>query len=90
MMNAEAMPVIELHVRHMKQSIVNAMGVYGSELGDNIEMHVERAIKEYPFEEKVREAVFSAVDRAIEHHFLYGKGKATIYEAVSESIENAT
>jgi hypothetical protein len=45
-MNYEAVPVIRLEIEGMKHSILQHLGVVGSELGKNLEGEIEKALDE--------------------------------------------
>lgn len=87
-MNYDGAPVIRLEVENMKQSILHHMGVNGSDLGKHIDAHIDKALFTYPWQQKVDEAVHTALNEAIGEYFRFGGGSKEIKQTVEDALNN--
>jgi hypothetical protein len=86
-MRSEFLPIIGLDIKGMDAHLQSALGVKGSELGDAISQQIDKAIAEYPFEQKVSLYASQAIDSAISDYFnLYNHGGSQIYTAVFDFL----
>jgi hypothetical protein len=85
-MKFENIPIIRMEIEGMKANILNALGLYGSELGEVVKENLEKAIKEYPFEEIIKQEAYNALDSAIKNYFAHGKGRELIESIVDGAI----
>lgn len=88
-MKYEAIPLLKLTVENMKHQIISHLGIHGSELGKALDKEISRAVELFPWEEKVTEIVFDALNNHIENFFRYGKGSIAIQEAVEEGFKES-
>ena len=86
-MNYEAMPKIRLEVESMKASIIAHLGARGSELGEQLDAEITRAIDSYDWQGKVSSIVHAALDEKIASYFKYGDGAKAVEDAISEGFK---
>ena len=87
-MNAESMPIIRLEIENMKQTIITALGLRGSELGEAVQVGIERAVKAYDFDAKVSQIVSDIITMDIDSFFRHGPGRAAIQSVVQNTLED--
>ena len=81
-MNYDAMPRLRFEIESMKSTILTHLGTHGSELGEMIDKSIDGAIRNYPFDEKVKNIVNEAISRQLERYFSYGDGAKAIEETI--------
>jgi hypothetical protein len=87
-MNMEAMPRIRFDIESMKASILAHMGVVGSELGKCLDAEIEKAVNEFPWQQRTSDIVHEAIESQLKSYFQYGKGAESIKSVINESITN--
>ena len=87
-MNMEAMPRIRIDIDSMKASILSHMGIVGSELGKCLDAEIERAVNEFPWQQRTSAIVNEAIEKQLKGYFQYGKGAESIKAVIDESITN--
>ena len=81
--------MIKLSLENMKKQIVFAMSEYSTQIGEQVEAHMNNIIKDFDFEKAVRGVMNEVIDDAIKHYFKDGDGRKIITEAISESISES-
>jgi len=87
-MNYEAMPLVRIQVENMKHSILNHMGVIGSEYAEALDEQIQKALNDYPWEQEVKRIVREEVTAQIQGFFKYGNGHRAISESIEEAFKN--
>lgn len=85
-MNYDAIPVIRLEVQGMKAAIMAHMGAEGSELGTALSAEIDKAVANYPWQDRVNVQVTKIIDDAVSFYFR-GEGRRLIMNAVNENLE---
>ena len=70
----------------MKQSIISAIGMRGSEFGDLIEKKIDEAVATYDFDKQVSGIVHTSITQAMRNYFLYGDGFKTINTTITSIL----
>ncbi len=85
------LPRVRIELDGMKHQIVHAFASHNDETEKAIEEQLTVAIKNFPFEETIRdlsrEVISSAIKDALEHYFKYGEGREVIRKAVTDKLD---
>ena len=85
-MDSRARPTIRMELDHLRHTIVQHMGVAGSELDEHLKSAVERAFDNLDLKDYVVDVVNEEIKNAIDSFFKYGDGRKFIDAAIVEGI----
>ncbi len=86
-MRDDFMPAIRLEIQGMKASIINALGIDGSVLGEELKDKIEKAVIAYDWDTQVKTIVDEELGKTINSYFKYGPGQTALSEAVEASCK---
>lgn len=81
------MPIIQLTVKSMGESVTQALAVYNEEVSQYVEEGIVQAIRTFDFDVFVRKEAHKALEKAIQSYFQYGEGARVMEKVVSQAME---
>lgn len=85
-MDQQAMPILKLEIERLSHTINSMLGIHGSELGEMLQVSVEKAVASYDMDAKVNDVVKRCVDSQIENYFKFGPGAKAIKAMIDSSF----
>ena len=83
------MPTLKFEIEGMKSSILNHLGVVGSDLGLSLDKEITNAVENFPWQSRVDEIVSEAINSQLKSYFQYGEGADAIKLCINQAITNA-
>jgi len=87
---SEFVPIIRLEVEHLKDCVIKAMGIHGSELEKIISERVDEALKTLDYSGMIKEVVTQQIRKELENYFEWGEGSKAIQAAIKELFNPPT
>ena len=87
-MREEFVPKIRLEIDFMKASMIQALGVDGSEVSKHIQAAIDKAVAEIDYEAIVKGQVDNAVRSGVKNYFEHGQGKIDVNNAVDAALDS--
>lgn len=89
-MNIEQMPIFKFELENMREKISYMLLERSNEFDKMLQPALEKAIAEYPLEQKVKDIVNATLTTEIENYFKYGQGNQSIKAIIENAFGSAT